>query len=143
MNIDVNYVAVLAAAIASFVVGFLWYSPLLFGNVWMKLRGITKASIKTKKGQKNMGILYALSFVVGVLMAYVLSHVMTLSMNYFGYSKLNTGLTSAFWMWMGFVMPVQITATIFSDKKSWPLWAIDTGYQLASLLVMGVVLALI
>lgn len=141
MNIEVNYVAVLLAAVASFVVGFLWYSPLLFGNVWMKLRGTTKASMK--KGQKNMGILYTLSFVVGILMAYVLSHVMTLSMNYFGYPKLNTGLTSAFWMWTGFVMPVQITSTIFSDKKSWPLWAIDTGYQLASLLVMGLVLALV
>lgn len=141
MNIEVNYVAVLLAAIASFVIGFLWYSPLLFGKMWMKLRGITQANMK--KGQKDMGMLYGLSLVVSLFTAYMLAHVMALSLNYYGYPKLNTGLNSAFFMWLGFVMPVMVTATIFSDKKNWKLFGIDTGYQLASLLVMGVVLALI
>lgn len=45
-------------------------------------------------------------------------------------------------MWLGFVMPVQVTTTIFSDKKNWKLFAIDTGYQLVSLLGMGLVLGM-
>lgn len=139
MNIEVNYVAVLAATVASFAVGFLWYGP-LFGTMWMKLRGITKAHMQ--KGQKDMGKTYGMSFTVSLITAYVLSHVMTMSMNYFGYPKLNTGLTSAFWMWLGFVMPTQATATLFGDKRNWKLFGIDTGYQLASLLVMGAVLGL-
>ncbi|OGH15909.1 MAG: hypothetical protein A3C30_03715 [Candidatus Levybacteria bacterium RIFCSPHIGHO2_02_FULL_40_18] len=67
---------------------------------------------------------------------------MTLSQNFYGYAELQTGLTTAFGMWLGFVMPVQTTATIFGDKK-WGLLGIDTGYQLVSLLVMAVVIALL
>ena len=89
-----------------------------------------------------MGKLYGLSFVVSLITAYVLSHVMVMSENFFHYSMLSTGLTSAFWMWLGFMMPVQITATIFGDKK-WTLFGIDTGYQLVSIMAMGVVIAIV
>ncbi|MGH7204295.1 MAG: DUF1761 domain-containing protein [Candidatus Levyibacteriota bacterium] len=140
MNIEVNYLGVLLAGVASMALGFLWYHPVLFGKPWMKLMGHTAEGLK--KAQKEMGKLYGLSFVVSLITAYVLFHVMTLSMNFFHYPKLQAGLTSAFWMWIGFVMPVQLTDTIFSHKK-WNLWAINTGYQLASLIVMAVVLALL
>lgn len=95
-----------------------------------------------KEGEKKMGPLYGLSFLVTLVMAYVLFHIMALSKNFYGYSMIQTGLTSAFWVWLGFVMPVQTTATIFGDKK-WPLLAIDTGYQLVSLIVMGAVIGLL
>ena len=45
----VNYLAVLVAAIVSMVIGGLWYSPLLFGNVWMKLSGITQKDVEKAK----------------------------------------------------------------------------------------------
>src|SRR5438034_213058 len=38
--VHVNYVAVLVAAVAVFVLGWLWYSPLLFFKPWMRLRGM-------------------------------------------------------------------------------------------------------
>lgn len=138
--VEVNYLAVLLAGVASMILGFLWYSPVLLGKPWMKERGFTSESLK--KAQKDMGKLYGISFVVSLLTAFVLSHVMVLSENYFHYSMLSTGLNTAFWMWLGFVMPVQVTATIFGNQN-WKLWGIDTGYQLASLLVMAVVLALL
>jgi hypothetical protein len=90
-----------------------------------------------------MGKWYAVSAVLGLVTAYVLSHMMTLSQNYFHETDLMTGLLTAFWVWLGFLMPVQATATIFSEKKNWTLFAIDTGYQLVGILVMGVVLALL
>lgn len=141
MNVEVNYIAVLVAAAISMVVGFLWYGPMLFGKQWMKLKGYSAESMK--ESQKEMGKWYAISFVLALVTAYVLSHVMTLSMNFFDYSELMTGLTTAFWMWLGFVMPVQAAAVIFSEKRNWTLLGLDTGYQLASLLAMGVVLALL
>lgn len=141
MNVEVNYLAVLLAGVVSMALGFLWYSPLILGKQWMKERGFTKDSLK--KAQKEMGKLYALSFVVSLITAYVLSHVMNLSEYFFHYPFLQTGLTTAFWMWLGFVMPVQLTATIFSDKKNWKLFGIDTGYQLISLIAMGVVIAVL
>lgn len=141
MNVEVNYLAVLLAGVVSMALGFLWYSPLVLGKQWIKERGFTKESLK--KAQKEMGKLYALSFVVSLITAYVLSHVMNLSEYFFHYPMIQTGLTTAFWMWLGFIMPVQLTGTIFSDKKNWKLFTIDTGYQLVSLIAMAIVIAVL
>lgn len=138
MNIEVNFLAVLLASFASMVLGFLWYGPIV-GKQWMKLKGYTAKSLK--KDQSQMGKYYSISFVVALMTAFVLSHVMQLSQAAYNYPIMTTGMTTALWMWLGFVMPVQVTATIFGDKK-WSLFAIDTGYQLFSLMVMGGVLAL-
>lgn len=137
MDIEVNYLAILVAGVVSMVIGFLWYSPMLFGKPWMKLMGYTAESLK--KAQKEMGKLYAVCFVLTLVMGYVLSHVMTMSMSFFHYDALSTGLISAFWMWFGFVMPVQATDAIFGSKKV-NLFVINSGFQLAALLVMGAVL---
>ena len=140
MDVQVNFIAVIIAAILSMVLGFVWYGP-IFGKPWMKLKGYTAESMK--KEQAEMGKWYFVSFVLAIVTAYVLSHVMSLSEAFYTYSSVMTGLTTAFWMWLGFVMPVQLTATIFSDKKNMKLFGIDTGYQLVSLLIMGVIIGLL
>ncbi len=139
--VEVSYLSVLLAAVVSMVAGFLWYSPMILGKQWMKERGFTAEGLK--KAQKEMGKLYGLSFLVALITAYTLAHVMFLSENYFHNSRLMTGFLTAFWSWLGFVLPVQMTNTIFSDKKNWTLFGIDTGYQLVSLLLMGVVIAVL
>jgi hypothetical protein len=139
MEIEINYLAVLLAGVAFMIVGFLWYSPALFGNKWASLKGYTPESLK--EAQASMGKYYALSFVLGLLTAYMLAHVMVLSESFFDNPMVQTGLTTAFFMWLGFVMPVQATTQIFGEKN-WKLFAIDTGYQLAGLLVMSLVIGL-
>lgn len=139
MSVDVNYLAVFVAAVASMVVGFLWYSPMLFAKPWMKLMGISAADMKKK--QKGMGGTYAMTFVGALVMAYVLSHVMTMGENFFHYDRVTGGLSSAFWMWLGFVAPVQMEMVLFGGKK-WQLYAINTGHRLVSLLAMGLVLGM-
>lgn len=113
---EVNYLGVLLAAVVAMALGFLWYSPMLLGKQWMKEKDCTPEQMK--KEQKEMGKWYGLSFVVSLITAYVLAHVMFLSANYFNYPMLQTGITTAFWMWLGFVMPVQLTATIFGNGNS-------------------------
>ena len=140
MNVEVTLIAVLVAGFVSMAVGFLWYSPMLFGKPWMKLMGITKESMK--EAQKEMGKMYALSFVATLVTAYVLFHVMTFSENFYDYTSLQTGFTTAFWVWLGFVAPVQMTDVLFGGKK-WNLFFINAGYQLASLLAMGVAMGLL
>lgn len=139
MKVEVNYLAVLLAGIATMVVGFVWYGPLLFSKAWMKEMGKTMDDMKA--GQSQMAKTYGLSFLLSLLTAYILTHVIVFSLNFYHYSLLQTGLTSAFWMWLGFVMPVQATEVLYGGK-SFKLFAINTGYQLASLLAMGLVLGL-
>jgi len=105
----------------------------------MKLMGYTAESMK--EAQKEMAKTYGISFVLSIVTAYVLHHVMILSENYFHYPMLMTGLSSAFWMWLGFVAPVQMTDMLFGKKKR-DLFVINTGYQLASLMAMGVTIGL-
>lgn len=140
MNIEVNLFAVLLASVVAMAVGFFWYSPALLGKPWMRLMGYTKEDLD--KAKKGMAKLYGVSFVLTLVMAYVLFHVMTLSKSFYGYSSTTTGLTSGFWMWLGFIMPVQATDTLFGTKN-WQLLGINTGYQLVSLLLMGLTIGLL
>jgi hypothetical protein len=139
--VEVNYLALIIAAVAQMVLGFLWYGP-LFGKEWSKLRGFTfdKLSKEEQKAmQQKMMPWYGVTFVVSLVTAYVLAHVMFLSQNYFAYTPLMTGLTTAFFMWLGFMMPVRLYNEIFGGNN-WKLFGIDTGYSLFGLLAMGVVL---
>lgn len=138
MNVQVNYVALLVASVVSMALGFLWYST-LFGKPWTRLMGYTKESME--KAKQGMVTTYTVSYVATLLMGYMLAHVMQLSMNFFHYPALQTGLTTGFFMWLGFVAPVQLSDALFG-KRNWTLYAINTGYQLASLLAMGVVFGL-
>jgi len=138
MVVVINYFAVAMAGIASMAIGFLWYSKPLLGKQWMEAKGYTEESLK--EAQKGMGPMYLLSFAAALLTAYVLAHVMQLSSVFYGYGAMQTGFTSALFMWLGFVMPVQLTNEIFGDTN-WKLFAINTTHQLASLLVMVFMLA--
>lgn len=136
--VEVNYLAVVLAGVASMAIGFVWYSW-LFAKPWMKEMNYTAESLK--KDQANMGKTYTISFVLALLSAYILTHVMTFSHTFYGYAMVSTGVSSAVWMWFGFVMPVQATEVLFGGKTL-KLFAINTGYQLASLVGMGIVLGL-
>lgn len=137
MNLEINMLAVLFAGVAGMVWGFLWYSPALFGKPWMKLVGFTEKSLK--EAQKKMGPFFLLSFLALLLTAYMLSHVTAMSVEVFGYSPLMAGITSAFFMWLGFVMPVQLIRVVY-EREPVQLFAIHTGYQLVTLLTAGVII---
>lgn len=144
MNVEVNLVSVFAAAIAFMALGFIWYSKVLFGKMWAKEKGYSDADLKAE--QKKMGPLYGLAFIMGLLTAYVLFHIMAFSTAFYGLDRVTTGLQSGFWIWLGFVMPTQVGSTIFGNEqsspsgKNWKLFSIDTGYQLAGMLLMGAVI---
>ena len=42
MELQINWWAVIAAALANFVIGGLWYSPTLFGKAWMRANNFTE-----------------------------------------------------------------------------------------------------
>lgn len=61
----VNWWAVLVAAFVNFIVGFLWYNPKTFGNVWMKEAGVTEESIKGA----NMAVIFGVSLLFAFMLA--------------------------------------------------------------------------
>lgn len=140
MEIPVNYLAILVAAVSNMALGFLWYGP-LFGKAWSQLMGWGEMTPeKMAEMQKKARPAYAASFVGALVMAYVLSHVLVFATTYMQVSGWMAGLSSGFWMWLGFVAPVTVGSVLW-DGKPWKLWFINAGYYLVALLVMGAIIA--
>lgn len=133
MEININYVAVLVAAISSMVVGALWYSPLLFGKMWMKMLGKTEEEIK-KEGGASTG--YIVAGISSLLASYILAHFV----DYTGATDILGGVTTAFWAWLGFVVTTHAVITSFENRK-WGIYMISVFHHLVSFLVMGAILA--
>jgi hypothetical protein len=133
---NLNLLAVLVAAISTMVVGFLWYSPILFAKPWMRELGYDPDDkAKTKEMQKSASPAYLGSFLASVVSAFILA----LLFHWLHVQNLNSGLLVAFHVWLGFVATVQLTGVLFM-KQSMKLFAIKTGYQLACYLTMGAIL---
>ena len=69
---EINYLAILLGALVPMVMGFIWYSPMLFGNAWMKSIGKTEEDLK--KG--NMPVIMGLSFLLSAVMAFFISNML-------------------------------------------------------------------
>jgi hypothetical protein len=135
---SLNWVAILVAAISTMVVGFLWYSPLLFAKPWMREMGYDpNDKAKVQEMQKSAGPAYAGSFVASLLSAFTLA----LILHGLRAEDVHFGIMASFHIWLGFVATVQFTGALFM-KQSMKLFAINTGYQLICYLVMGSILTL-
>lgn len=136
--VPINYGAVVAAAAASILLGFLWYGP-LFGKPWMKLMGFTQEHM-TKQKEKGMAGTFVLMIIGSLVMAYVLAFSLMFASTYMKVSGVQAGLMAGFWNWLGFIAPVLMGAQLW-EGKPWKLFYIGASYYLVSLCVMGVILA--
>jgi hypothetical protein len=131
-----NLLAILVAGVSTMVVGFLWYSPLLFAKPWVREMGYDlNDKAKMEEMRKGAGPAYAGSFVAGLISAFTLA----LFLHWSRAEDLHYGLMVGFHVWLGFVAAVQFTGALFM-KQSMKLFAINTGYQLVCYLVMSAIL---
>ena len=130
-----NYVALLAAAIASTIVGMLWYT-VIFGKMWMRLMGISKEKMEEMK-RRGMGQTYAMNFIATLVMGYVLAQFTV------GWNVANAAdaLQLAFWVWLGFIATTMIGSVLW-DRKPVKLYMINVLFQLVSVSIMAVILAM-
>ena len=131
-----NVWAVLVCALATMVVGFLWYSPLLFANPWMKLMGYDpNDKAKIAEMQKSAGPSYFMSLIASILAAFVLGKLIAVA----GFWTAIDGLKIGLVVWLGFVTTVQFTNALFS-RQPFRLYMINTGYQFVCYAAMGAIL---
>ena len=139
MIVPVNYWAVLVAAVASMVLGALWYGP-LFGKQWMAWSGMTTQNMEAAKA-KGMAKSYILMFVGSLLMAFVLQHALVFASTYLKIFGVSAALMGALWNWLGFIAPVTLGSVLW-ENKPWKLWVLNNAYYLISLGIMGIILML-
>ena len=129
-----NWLAVIVAAIAHFIVGGLWYG-LIFGNKFLELIAWTPEQIKQMES-RNPAKPLVLAFLTAVILVYVLAH-------FIQYVKAKTpleGIQTAFWLWLGFVATTQLSTVIF-EQRHVGLYLLNIGYQLVACSIAGVILA--
>ena len=132
----VNLWSVLAAAVATMILGFLWYSPFLFAKPWTLAMGYDpNDKAKMEEMRKGAGKLYGITFITSLLSAFVLAKIIDVTT----VNAVLYGMKIGFAVWLGFVTTVQLTSTLFK-KRPIKLYLIDTGYQLVCYLVMGAIL---
>jgi hypothetical protein len=134
--LGVNLWAVLVSAVATMVLGFVWYSPALFANPWMRLMGYDpNDKAKVAEMQKTAGPSYALSLIASIVTAFALGKLIGVTGAMTAIDGLKIGLV----VWLGFVTTVQLTNALFSRQRN-KLYLINTGYQLVCYLAMGAIL---
>ncbi len=131
---EINYLAIGAAAVASMVIGSLVYGP-LFGKQFMAAMGMDKWTPEQQAAEKKkMGMLYGIQFLASLLMFYVLARFMV------GLDQMsvNGGLMVAMWVWVGFVLPLKLGEAIWGGKMA--LFWIGSLNMLATLLAAGAII---
>jgi hypothetical protein len=124
----VSYLAVLIAALASYVLRTLWYSPAVFGKLWMAA-GMTAE----KAGKGNLGLIYGLSFVLELVAVLVLALFVGTEASFaFGvWTGLQVGL---FWVGTG------LGVVYLFERRPLRLWLLNAGFMTLAFTVMGGVL---
>src|SRR5258706_9285072 len=122
----INYVVVLIAAVFNMVLGFVWYGP-LFGKMWMKFNGYTKADMDKAMKKGDMNVKYGMMFVASLVLAYGMNWVMSMS----GTTGLVNGAMLGAMLWFFFTLTVQFSSWLFSGKKFGAL-LVDSLYYLVS-----------
>ena len=131
----INYLAVLIAAAAGWGVGMPWY--MAFANPWMAANDLTKEKIAERQGKPGGSMPFVFAFVACVVMAWVLAGVI----GHLGPGQvtIRNGIISGLFCWLGFVVTTMLVNTSFVGR-SLKLVAIDGGYWLVVLVLMGTVI---
>ncbi len=129
---DVNWIAVIVAALSGFLIGGLWYGP-IFGKSWQVESGVSDEMAQAG----NMPMIFGLTFLLNLFSAFVLAHVL---MTY-ATPALGTTIMIAGGIALGFIIPAIGINYLFS-RKSLKLFMIDAIYWLVAYSIMGLIFTL-
>jgi hypothetical protein len=126
----INYLAVLAAALSTFVLGGLWYSPLLFGKTWMRANNFTDADLQTFSKARMFGWSFFFALLMALNLAMFLSGPTT---------NVTWGMAAGALAGLGWVALALAIISLF-ENRSWKYIAINGGYLTVAFVVMGAII---
>lgn len=131
---SVNILSIVIAAIASFAIGSVWYSPVAFGRQWMALMGIDEKKA-SEAGVSGMWKLYAAQFITTLVMFLVLGFLFIATGNHGAWN----GATLGGIVWFGFAATDAVGKVLW-EKKPLKLILINLGGSLVALIVGGAII---
>ncbi|WP_264536413.1 DUF1761 domain-containing protein [Flavobacterium sp. N1736] len=154
---EINFIALLVAAVVSLVVGFIWYNPKVFGTIWMKENNFTQEELRTGNMLKIFGLTYVFSVMITMTLMSLTIHQsgaigmvggpplidsakpsFQAFMADYGtaYRTFKHGALHGFMSGLFFAFPVIGINGLF-ERKSWKYIFIHAGYWLVTLTLMG------
>lgn len=128
---QINYLAVFAGGIISFLLGALWYSK-LFARQWMAEMKMSEEELR----KQNKPINYFSSFILGLISSFILANIIM----YLEIHTLIEGIEIAILCWIGFTGATSYAQNMFAGKSQ-KLWMINSGYYLISFIINGAIFA--
>ncbi len=126
----INWLAVLAAALSTFALGGLWYSPALFGHAWMTVNKLNSEDL----AKSNMAKIFGLAFVFALFMAANLAAFLAEPK-----TTATWGATAGFLAGFGWVTLGIATIALF-ERRSAKYVLINGGYMTVAFVLMGLIL---
>jgi hypothetical protein len=131
---QINWLAVIVAALAYFILGALWYSKALFGTAWSRLVGLDMTDPNKSKGMAGMMISTFVLIVITCLGLALLVARLDLVL-------LVSALKLALVTGICFATTAVAISFIYESRPA-PLYFIDCGYHLAGHIIAAIILVL-
>lgn len=126
----INYLAVLVAALSTFILGGLWYSPMLFGKAWMRANNFAEADLQSFSKARMFGWSLVFSLVMALNLAMFLAGPTT---------DVTWGMAAGALAGVGWVAMAIAIIGVF-ENKSWIYLLINGGYMVLAFIVMGAII---
>jgi hypothetical protein len=128
---DINWLAVVAAAAASFLLGGLWYSPILFARAWQREAGLGDTAPRGRGPALIFGGAFLLSLIAAAVFALFLGPRPAL-----GFAVGAGASAGLCWVTTSFGI------NYLFERRSLALFAINGGYHTGQFVLFGLVLGL-
>lgn len=126
---NLNWLAIVVAAVSAFVLGGLWYSPLMFVKRWMKETGITEESTKKTNMLKVFGLAFILSLMASFFLAMFIG----------ARAGIGFGAMAGFMAGLGWVFTFMGISYLF-EARTFAHFLINSMYSIVSLTIMGAII---
>ncbi|OXA79510.1 Protein of unknown function [Flavobacterium aquidurense] len=154
---EINFIALLLAAVVTLVTGFIWYNPKVFGTIWMRENNFTQEELRTGNMLKIFGFTYLFSLMITVILMSLTIHQsgavgmvggppllanakpsFAAFMADYGtaYRTFKHGALHGFMSGLFFALPIIGINGLF-ERKSWKYIFVHAGYWMLTLTLMG------
>jgi hypothetical protein len=133
----INYFAVLAAVVASMVIGFVYYHPAVLGRTWMRLVGHSPES----EASVGSPLVYPVVIVASFLTAWALAGATFLAYEFYQGSFLVSALVTGWILWLAFTVSRMLVHDLF-DTRSLKITALSALNEFITITAMALIIGL-
>lgn len=133
MSTDLNYLAMLVAALVYFILGGVWYAGIL-AKPWQN--ALNLGAEQVAQAEKDFPKALVVWFLSGIITSFVLANLVRA----LGAGSFGSGAVVGFWTWLGFALTMSLNSLAF-EKRPVNVFLINAGFYWIALAVMGGILA--